>query len=80
MKKFLAAAIMALVLTGFASTAFAGGGDGWVERNQIQAEKRFAEHEKEKAAKGKNEAKKEEKSTCSEKKTEQSQNCLNACN
>jgi len=78
MKNFLAAAIMALVLTGFASTAFADGGDSWAARNQIQAEKRFAEHEKEKAAKGKNEAKKDEKSTCSGKKTKQSQNRLNA--
>ncbi len=68
MKKFLVVAIMALVLTGFASTAFAGGGDSWIERNQIQAQKRLAEHEKEKAEKKKIEAKNDEKSNCSGKK------------
>lgn len=74
MKKFLAAATMAFVLTGFAAPAFADGGDSVSRRMQEIAEKRIVEYEKEKAAKGNVEAKKEKKATASEKKTEQNQN------
>lgn len=78
MKKFIAAAAMAFVLTGFASPAFADSGDALAERMQKIAEKRIVEYEKEKAAKKgnqevKKEDKKEEKSTGLEKKAEQSQ-------
>lgn len=65
---------MAFVLTGFASPAFADGGSTVSERMQKIAEKRIVEYEKEKAAKGNVEAKKEKKSTASENKTEQNQN------
>lgn len=79
MKKLIAAAAMAFVLTGFASPAFADSGDAVAERMQKIAEKRIVEYEKEKAAKKANkdvtkEDKKENKSTGSEKKAEQSQN------
>lgn len=74
MKKFLAAATMAFVLTGFASPAFASNSDAIADRMQKIAEKRIVEYEKEKAAKGNVEAKKEKKSTAVEKKNGQSQN------
>lgn len=79
MKKLIAVAAMAFVLTGFVSPAFADGGEALAERMRIQAEKRYEEYEKEKAAKKANkemrkEEKKENKSTGSEKKAEQGQN------
>lgn len=74
MKKFLATATMAFVLTGFAAPAFADGGDSFARRMQEISEKRIVEYEKEKAAKGIVKAKTEKKSTASERKTEQNQN------